>query len=91
LGVVFVNEVYYYITMIIAFDFLKSGYPGATVDFLEAFNLINVGTTANRFFPLPGGEGSLETILITFFNAFDGVKVGPNDDKNQFVVNSVMI
>jgi hypothetical protein len=50
-----------------------------------------VGTTANRFFPLPGGEGSLETILITFFNAFDGIKVGPGEDKNQFVVNSVMV
>lgn len=35
----------------------------ATVNFLDVFNYMNVGVTANNFVPLPGSEGSLQLIL----------------------------
>ncbi len=38
------------------------------VDFMTMFNYVNVGVTANNFVPIPGGEGTLQGVLITLFS-----------------------
>ncbi len=39
------------------------------IDFITMFNYVNVGVTANNFIPIPGGEGTLQGVLITLFSA----------------------
>ncbi len=38
------------------------------IDFMTMFNYVNVGVTANNFIPIPGGEGTLQGVLITLFS-----------------------
>jgi uncharacterized membrane protein YbhN (UPF0104 family) len=87
-----VNEVFLYFTIIIAFEFLKNEFgDGTTFDVWKLFNLVNVGCTANRFFPLPGGEGTMEYILTVFFKSgLADISVGKGH-VDTYINNSVMV
>ncbi len=54
------------------------------------FNYVNVGVTANNFVPIPGGEGTLQGILITLFSAINN-SAFPHDELIQISTDSVFI
>jgi uncharacterized membrane protein YbhN (UPF0104 family) len=65
-----------YVTVYFCFEFLKlSNTNLKNVDFLSCFNIINAASTAARFIPTPGGEGTTELMVINLlqvdkFNCF---------------------
>lgn len=59
----------YYFSFNFSFNLLD---PNFSVSQFELFNYINVATTANNFIPLPGGEGTLQTVIISFIVQSNG-------------------
>ena len=64
----------YYFSMFFALELVVPYDPNQRVKILDSsfwntYNFANVATVANNFIPIPGSEGTLQFVLISFFNS----------------------
>ncbi len=61
-----------------------------SVNFCDVFNVVNTACTANKFIPIPGGEGTIEVFLTTLLKNLN-VITPSGDDTVDIVNNSVFV
>ncbi|MGL5640457.1 MAG: lysylphosphatidylglycerol synthase transmembrane domain-containing protein [Mycoplasmoidaceae bacterium] len=69
------------------FSFKLSGI-NEEINFWDLFNYTNIAYTANNWVPSPGGEGTLQILLITFIN---GININVDDLFKENVNNIIFI
>ena len=52
------------------FSFVLSG-ALENISFSDCFNYTNIAVTANNWIPIPGAEGTLQILIITFINGIN--------------------
>ena len=80
-------NILYYITMIFSFKLLN---PGLVINYFSVFNYVNVAVTANNFIPIPGGEGTIQILLITFIKNGNDISGNLNNKSIEEVINSAV-
>lgn len=78
------TTIYYYCTLYFSIQSLNLGVDYSKF-FLEIFNSINVGITANNFIPIPGAEGTIQVTIISLSNMLN-----TNLSFDQIYINNVV-
>lgn len=87
----------YYFSMFFALELVVPYYPDERVkivddSFWNTYNFANVATVANNFIPIPGGEGTLQFVLISFFNSTTNKLAIPKDwDVSKTIKQTVFL
>ncbi len=68
---------FYYSSMFYAMKLVIGAEAG--LSFIDVFNYVNVGVTANNFIPIPGAEGTLQSLLQTFISTSPNVTTSLGD------------
>lgn len=64
----------YYFSMFFSIELVVPYIPSERIHILantfwNTYNFANVASVANNFIPIPGGEGTIQFVLISFFNS----------------------
>ncbi len=82
-------EIFLYINIWVSLLLITS--PDVYIDPLWSFNSGNVAITANKFIPLPGGEGSIEFFLKTILNLKDVIRNIDRKEVETIVDNGILV
>jgi uncharacterized membrane protein YbhN (UPF0104 family) len=81
---------YSYLCLYICVQMLNND-SSYVVKFMNVFSSANIANTANKFIPLPSGEGGIEICLIRTLTAGDSIFKNGNsidDDYTKLLINS---
>lgn len=86
----------YYFSMFFALELIKPYDSKEQVDILASefwntYNFANVATVANNFIPIPGGEGTLQFILISFFDSSSSKFLSENYNLSTIIKETVFL
>lgn len=80
-------NILYYCTMIFSYKMLN---PGLDINAFNLFNYVNVAVTANNFVPIPGGEGTLQVLLISFIKYGNDISSSIPASDIDTIINSMV-
>jgi uncharacterized membrane protein YbhN (UPF0104 family) len=66
---------YMYLCIYISMFMLNDDRANYDLSFMHVFSAVNVANTANKFIPLPGGEGGIEMCLIELLKKSNGISM----------------
>lgn len=92
----FVTLIFYYFSMFFAYELVVPYDRSEQIHVLysklwSTYDFANVATVANNFIPIPGSEGTIQFVLISFFNSASIKLDNSSNDLHMIIKQTVFI